>query len=113
MGQLEQSLKYTQEMYQKNKDEQYVVPMDEELEQNNDGQTQINDDSNSTNPYNASTNGATYSLTSAVTDVGSSGLQQMHPNNWDNQIINGQDNNNNNENDDVVAEEHQQQQQTN
>ena len=109
--QLEQSLKYTQEMYQKNKDEQYVVPMDEELEQNNDGQTQINDESNSTNPYNASTNGATYSLTSAVTDVGSSGLQQMHPNNWDNQIINGQDNNN--ENDDVVAEEHQQQQQTN
>ena len=109
-AQLEQSLKYTQDLYQKNKDEQHVVPLDDEnMEQTENGQPQqqMTNDMNANNNNNPYSNGTRYNLTSAVTDVGSNGLQQISPSTWDSQTLSNQQNL---QNDDAVAQQQQQQQ---
>ena len=74
--QLEANLKYAQERYQQNKDEQYKVVPDEEFnallaaQQNGGVNVDGNNDENVNNNINDTQSGTTYNLTDAVTDVG-------------------------------------------
>ncbi len=86
--QLEVNLKYTQDMYQKNKDEQYIVPIDETI------QPMIS-------PQN------TFNLTQRVTDiiVTDGGWQKnniIQLDSLDNQIINQNQNQNINQNQEEI-----------